>query len=82
MDNRIEEAMAARRGRPIVSKIIDASLIDMSKVTGADVEAAKIGIEVVIRHVSSHADFRGKIMQLDKECTICQNYFADELAKL
>jgi hypothetical protein len=47
-----------------------------------DIEAAKIGIEVIIRHVSHHADFRGQIKQLDKGCTICQNYFADELAKL
>ncbi|AIF82332.1 hypothetical protein NTE_00250 [Candidatus Nitrososphaera evergladensis SR1] len=54
----------------------------MSSMMNADIEGAKLGVEVVIRHVSAHADFRGKIMQLDKDCTICQNYFADELAKL
>jgi hypothetical protein len=54
----------------------------MSSTTSTDIEAAKIGIEVIIRHVSHHADFRGRIKQLDRGCTICQNYFADELAKL
>lgn len=56
-------------------------LSDMTT-TSEDIRAAKIGVEVIIVHVTKHADFRGRIMKLDKGCTICQNYFSDELAKL
>jgi hypothetical protein len=53
----------------------------MTTTTGEDIQAAKIGVEVIIVHVTKHADFRGRIIKLDKGCTICQNYFSDELAK-
>jgi hypothetical protein len=47
-----------------------------------DIEKLKGSVEIIVIHIAKHADFRGHIKQLDKKCTICQNYFADELAKL
>jgi hypothetical protein len=47
-----------------------------------DIESMRASVEVIVRHVAEHADFRGRIKRLDKECTICQRYFTDEFGKL
>jgi hypothetical protein len=47
----------------------------MSTPTNEEFQAAKIGIEVIIRHVSHHADFRGQIMRLDKNAQFARITF-------
>ncbi|AIF82622.1 hypothetical protein NTE_00541 [Candidatus Nitrososphaera evergladensis SR1] len=46
-----------------------------------DTEEMKENLEFVVIHLAEHADFRGEIKELDKDCVICQHYFSDELSE-
>lgn len=53
----------------------------MAELSNFSSDELRENLEFVVVHLAEHADFRGGIKELDRECVICQEYFPEELAK-
>jgi hypothetical protein len=58
-----------------------ANRLSMAELSNFSSDELRENLEFVVVHLAEHADFRGGVKELDRECVICQEYFPEELAK-